>query len=176
MKNTLAHRAASFHIYSCRKLEVKQGPLSCLNNALLQGFGSRSTSWAPSEYTVFNSGLRVWRTYSRQGLCPRRVYMPGYRTRHTQIRQQEIISGNKTTLGVCIRAINFLFYFLFFLPMIVTFWAKKVEVNINISKGFLETSKKMCVESISKLKSPLSLCFWTIGLKGLILLWITESH
>lgn len=48
-----------------------------------------------------------------------------------------------TTRGGLYQSHQFLFYFIFLL-MIVTFWAKKVEVNIKISKGFLETSKKMC--------------------------------
>ena len=170
MKNTLAHRATSFRIYSCRKLGVKQRPLSCFNSALLWGLSSRSTSGAPSENIVFDEGSRVWRAYSRQGLCLRRVYLSSYRARQTQIQQQEIIpcNNNLPPRGGCIRAINFFL-------MIIVFWAKKVEVNINTRKGVLETSKKMCVESVNKLKSPLSLWFWTIGLKGLFLLWTRES-
>lgn len=136
VKNTLGHTATSFHIYLCRKLEVKQGAVSCVNNALLQGFSSRSTSCTPSEYTVFDGGLRVWRLYTRPTLSVRSVHLLLIR-QGAQILHWEIISGNNDSPWGLYRQ--------FFFLMITTFWAKNMEVNVHISKCVLETSRRMCL-------------------------------
>ena len=70
-------------------------------------------SWAPSEHVVFRTSELM--VFSKEVFCSQRVHISSYKTRHTEIQQQEIILGNRDSHGGLYQS------HLFFCLMIVTF-------------------------------------------------------